>query len=291
MERFLAEGKRLATDTDNQKLEAQKIPKDATPNQLEKTFIQRASAIVDLAGNQKRIKMLDDLKRDYIDQMEKLRQGEEAMKQLSMIYIQQQQKEEDWAFAGGLAEGLAGPVAGYMASSQVIEKNRKIQQHNAAMRDTSMRVLSGIPSMISDQTKLREEIKKIEKAQAEANEKIMLSTCDNLPIWEHFKVGKYEIRKADTGVLHISMSIRIEKPFLLDAPENVNAVIDGSLKANVWFENRIVGFVNIPFPLYGIPTNMTEEITLDSMLDKNVAIDGEYTLKILDSHNLWIMEA
>lgn len=208
-----------------------------------------------------------------------------------MIYMQQQKKEGDWAIAGGLADGLAGPVAGFMAASQVMENNREIQRHNEAMRNTSREILSGVVKASQNRYAIESQKEQAEARCEEAKEKISLSTPNTAEIWNHIQVGEYQIKKAESGVLHISLPVHIETPFVLDVPANVKTVVDGTLKAEVRFENKLVGTVNFPLPLYGIPTNMTAEVTLDGMLDRSVAFNGEYTLKMLDSHNLWIMEA
>lgn len=291
LERYLADGKKLADSADEKEMVRQKTLKTATPNLPEKTFLQRTSEIADLHGNNKRIKMLNDLVGDLTEKIAALQRGEEAMKQLSMIYMQQQKKEGDWAIAGGLAEGLAGPVAGFMEASRVMENNWEIQKHNAAMRNASRDVLSGSLSLTNDRYKLERQKEQTEEYCKEAKNKVTLSKPDAAEIWEHIQVGRYQIKKAESGVLHITLPMHIETPFVLDVPENVNTVVDGTLKAEVQFEDRDVGVVNFPLPLYGIPTNMTAEVTLDGMLDRSVEFNGEYTLKMLGYHNLWIMEA
>lgn len=285
--RFLDEGKKLAEEA----LRAQKTPRRASPSREEETFIHRSFLISGLTGNQKRVEMLSDLIKDFSVKIDNTIKGEEAMKQLSMIYMQQQKKEGDWAIAGGLAEGLAGPVAGFMSASQVMENNREIQWHNAAMRNASREILSGLTDVTSNRYELERQKEQTEKLCKEAKGKVALSEPNASEIWNHIEVGRAQIKKEKTGVLHIALPIQIETPFVLDVPDKVNTVIDGTLEAEVFFENKPVGTVNFPLPLYGIPTNMTEEVTLDGMLDWSVEFNGEYTLKMADSHNLWIMEA
>lgn len=289
--RFLDEGKKLADEADARILRAQKTPRRASPSGEEKTFIHRSFMISRLTGNQKRVEMLSDLIKDFSMKIDNMIKGEEAMKQLSMIYMQQQKKEGDWAIAGGLAEGLAGPVAGFMSASQVMENNREIQWHNAAMRNASREILSGLTDVTSNRYELERQKEQAEKLCKEAKGKVALSEPNASEIWNHIEVGRAQIKKEETGVLHIALPIQIETPFVLDVPDKVNTVVDGTLKAEVFFESRSVGTVNFPLPLYGIPTNMAEEVTLDGMLDWSVEFNGEYTLKMADSHNLWIMEA
>lgn len=291
LSKFLDEGSKLAGEADVRLLAAQKTPRSASPSNGEKTFIRRADSVSRLKGNQKRVKMLSDLIQDFSQQIEAIKQGEEAMKTLGMIYMQQQKKEGDWAIAGGIADGLAGPVAGFMAASQVIENNREIQRHNEAMRNTSREILSGVVKTSQNRYAIESQKEQAEERYKEAKEKISLSTPDSAEIWNHIQVGSYQIKKAESGVLHIALPVHIETPFVLDVPANVKTVVDGTLKAEVRFEDKLIGTVNFPLPLYGIPANMTAEVTLDGMLDRSVEFNGEYTLKMLDSHNLWIMEA
>lgn len=99
------------------------------------------------------------------------------------------------------------------------------------------------------------------------------------------------MKKNPSGVLAVSMPISLKEPFVLDVPNDVCMVVDGVLKAEVWFEDKRVDSVFFPLPMYGIPTNMTAEIILDGMCGRSVEFDGEYTVKIADTQNLWIMEA
>lgn len=291
LSKFLEEGRKCAGKADARLLAAQKTPRNASPGDGEKTFIQRADLVSGLTGNQKRVKMLSDLIQDLNGQIEAIKQGEEAMKTLGMIYMQQQKKEGDWAIAGGIADGLAGPVAGFMAASQVMENNREVRRHNEAMRNTSREILSGVVKTSQSRYAIESQKEQAEERCKEAKGKISLSTPDSAEIWNHIQVGRYQIKKAGSGVLHIALPVHIETPFALDVPANVKTVVDGTLKAEVRFEDKLVGTVNFPLPLYGIPTNMTAEVTLDGMLDRSVEFDGEYTLKMSNSHNLWIMEA
>lgn len=171
LERYLTEGKKLADSADQEELVRQKTIKVAIPNLPEKTFLQRTSKISYLRGSNKRVKMLDDLVSDLSEKIVAIQQGEAAMKQLGMIYMQQQKKEGDWAIAGGIADGLAGPVAGFMAASQVIENSREVRRHNEIMRNTSRDVLRGSLSLSGDRYELERQKKQTEERCKEAKEK------------------------------------------------------------------------------------------------------------------------
>lgn len=291
LEGFLKKGEILAREAEERRLLAQKQPRNANPNIPEKTFIKRASELPWLSGCDKRVKMLTNLVGDYDDKIKAMREGEEALKQLGMIYASQQKKETSWAVMGGIAEGIAGPAAGILAASNTIANNRRIQQYNESVRKASMDIMSGIPSVAGDRYKLEEEREKINQKLNEAKNKVVLSKPVAEEVWQNIKVGKATVKKNPSGVLTVSVPVSLKAPFVLDVPDNVRMVVDGVLRAEVWFEDKRVDTVYFPLPIYGIPHNMTAEIILDGMCGRSVEYDGEYTVKIGDYHNLWIMEA
>lgn len=288
---YLKEGEQLVNAANERALLEQKKPQDATPNDEEKTFLVRAKELQSLSGSDKRVKMLTNLISDYDKKITAMCEGEEALKKLGMIYAQQQQKESDWAIIGGIASGIAGPAAGLAAASSVMANNQKIQQHNAAMRQTSMNIMSGIPSLAGDRYQLEEELSKVSNLLHEAKNKVVLSKPDSDEIWKNLSIGTPKVSKNESGVLAVTLPVSIKTPFVLDVPKEVSMVVDGVIRADVFFEDQLVDHVILPLPLYGIPSNMTAEVTLDGMCGRCVEFDGKYTVEISANQNLWVMEA
>ena len=291
LEGFLKKGEILARAAEEKRILAQKQPRNANPNIPETTFIQRATELSCLSGSDKRVKMLTNLVADYKARIKAMCEGEQALRQLGMIYASQQKKETSWGVMGGIAEGIAGPAAGVIAASNTIANNRKIQQYNESVRKASMDIMSGIPSISEDRYKLEMELGKIEQKLDEAKYKVVLSEPIADKIWQNIKVGKAVVKKNPSGVLSVSVPVSVKEPFALNVPDNVRMVIDGTIRGAVWFEDRFLSTIYFPLPMYGIASNMTVEVTLDGMCGVSVEYDGEYTVKIADSQNLWIMEA
>lgn len=266
-------------------------PRNANPNKQERTFIRRAKELSRQSEHRKRMKMLEDMASDYKVRIDQLREGEEALMQLGMIYADQRKKETSWAVMGGIAEGIAGSAAGIMAAANTMENNRTIREYNASMRKASMDIVSGIPDMMGDRIQLETELAQIEQQLSNIQSKVTLKNPSTDEIWENIQLGKPTIKKKESGVLAVSLPVAVKKPFVLDVPEGVLMVLDGTIKGEVWFEDNLVGEVFFPLPIYGIPSNMTAEVTLDGMCGRSVGFDGEYTVKIADTQNLWIMEA
>ena len=290
-ERCFRDGEAQAKASEKARLEASKAPHNATPNEDEARFFQRVAEISGLTGNQKRIKMLQNLESDCQTRITKKKQGQEAMRQLGQFYFAAQQKEASWGLSGGIAEGIAGPAAGVIAASQTIENNRKIQQYNQSMREASAIALRGSFGLNNDICELESERSDIQKKVSEAEKKVTLQNPTADEIFSNLKIGRARIEKSETGVLHIELPLSIKQPFALSAPEEIIMVVDGVLSGEIWMEEKMVGSVLIPLPLYGIPTNMREEVTLDTMSDRYVEYNGKYTVKLAESQNLWIMEA
>ena len=96
------------------------------------------------------------------------------------------------------------------------------------------------------------EVKEIHQKLTPAFDKVTLSKPTADDIWSNINIGPYTVTKANSGVLMISLPVSINKPFDLDVPEGVNMVMDGTLKGEVWFEDRYVGNVFFPLPVFGI---------------------------------------
>lgn len=291
LNRFLEEGKHITAIAESEALLLQKKPKDAENlTKQEQTFLARAKELNTLHGNNKRLKMLENLYKDYGVRIQALADGEKAMKQLGMIYLGQQQKESSWAVLGGIAEGIAGPAAGIMAASNAMKSNTKIQEHNAAVRKASMDIMSGIPGLSADRYTLEKEQESIKQQYIATKNEVTLATPSAKEIRQNITIGKTTVKKNPSGALSVSVSIALKEPFSLNVPRNVLMVVDGTLKGIVWHEDEIIGEVLFPLPIGGIPCYWVEEITLDGLCGRSMDYDGKYTVKILSEQNLWVME-
>lgn len=292
LQELLETGKSQAEQTAKKKLAESKRVREADADSYEATFMQRSSAVARLTGCQKRVQMLTDLIGDYDEEIQKLKDGEEAMKQLAMIYTGAQKKESDWAILGGAANGIAGPVASAAVIWDTMKKNGEIAKYNEGMRKASMDVLSGSVSVAGNRIKVEQERENVKVRLEEAREKITLSKPDANEIWNNIHIGqKYSVKRYDSGVLHISISLGFLKSFALNIPQGVHMVVDGTIRANVTMDGIDIGTVEFPLPLYGIPCEVDTEVTLDGMCGWSTEFQGKYSLRFADQQNLWIMEA
>lgn len=292
LQELLETGKSQAEQTAKKKLAESKRVREADADSYEATFMQRSSAVAKLTGCQKRVQMLTDLIGDYDEEIQKLKDGEEAMKQLAMIYTGAQKKESDWAILGGAANGIAGPVASAAVIWDTMKKNGEIAKYNEGMRKASMDVLSGTFSVAGNRIKAEEERENVKIRREEAREKITLSKPDANEIWNNIHIGQnYSVKRYDSGVLHVSISLGFLRSFALNVPQGVHMVVDGTIRAYVTMDGIGIGTAEFPLPLYGIPCDADAKVTLDGMCGWSTEFQGKYSLHFADQQNLWIMEA
>ena len=293
LQEFLDVGKPQAELTAKRQLAEKKQVHFAKACPYEATFIERASAVSNLIGCEKRVKMLTDLLHDCDQKIEDLKAGEEAMMKLAMVYAGSQKKESDWAILGGAANGIAGPAASAAVIWDTMKKNGEIAKYNEGMRKASADVLSGTLTVAGDRYKVEKERENVKQRLEEAKEKVSLSKPDAKEILQSFNVDtKYgHVIKKDSGVLKCTLDIKLKEPLVLDVPEGLNMVVDGTVRAKVMMEDICVGDVDFPLPIYGIPCDMTKSVTLDGMCARSMEYNGKYTLELAEEQNLWVMEA
>ena len=292
LQAFLETGKSQAEQTARKELAESKRVRKANADSYEATFMQRSSAVARLTGCQKRVQMLTDLIGDYDKKIQELKDGEEAMKQLAMIYTGAQKKESDWAILGGAANGIAGPVASAAVIWDTMKKNGEIAKYNEGMRKASRDVLSGTVSVAGNRIKVEEERENIKIRREEAKGKITLSKPDSNEIWNNIHISKrYSVKRYDSGVLQVSISLDFLRSFALNIPQDVHMVVDGTIRAYVTMDGIDIGTVEFPLPLYGIPCDADAKVTLDGMCGWSTEFQGKYSLRFADQQNLWIMEA
>jgi len=93
-----------------------------------------------LEYKQKQIAQARGLDKYYImhnDEVDAYEKGVQAMRQLGFLMEQSvvQEKEKDWAIHGGIANGLAGPIAGVAIALNTMKDNEEIRARNAENRE------------------------------------------------------------------------------------------------------------------------------------------------------------
>ena len=138
------------------------------------------------------------------------------------------QKKGDWAIAGGIANGLAGPAAGVATAIDVMQKNAEIDKNNQAVTNLSFGMQSQI---VSQQIAVKEEkarwLSRLEKAKTRLVQEL---PQDQLMSLLSCRVTEKKI--SETGAIRLKVSVEQTKP--LRIYEDVKAVVDGSIQVLVY---------------------------------------------------------
>lgn len=269
----------IENETKKQQEEYQKY-KIESLKEKENDFLFQTTRFAEFIGRDKRIAMLLD-NRAKIE--EKLNKAIAHQNALYDGYKFTQTKEKDWAIAGGIASGIAGPAAGIATAMDIQAQNAQIREQNAqnrAMYDTATMGAKG---------KVGEEIVAIHKELEEFDknfekEKIKLvSETPKEKVFEKLSFDKTEVSISETGAFKIKTFVSGCKFTIFD---KLPAVVDGTIIATLYQNNIKVGDALLVLPEKGISTRArkTEGICICNA-DKNTP----YEVKFAPYH-LWEIE-
>ena len=293
LQEFLDAGKPLAELSAKREDALSKQGHRANPYPYEEILIKRATVVSNLTGNEKRVKMLTDLVDDCETEYQKAKSEEEAWKQLAIVQGMQQKKEKDWSIRAGAANGIAGPVAGMATVLDTMQENEKIRMYNQDVRSAADGYIAKAAATFDGQAKAKAERNRLEKSIEEAKTTIALPNPNAETLWENMKVN-YDnafISKSKSGVLNVSVDIRLIRPVHLDVPDGVKMVIDGTITADVMYEGNKIGEVAFLLPILGMPCDEPAAITLKGICQNSTGFNNGYTLEMKTKQNLWVMEA
>lgn len=282
--------KQAAIDKARQEEELRK-PKWGEITESEKQTVLLAEKMKPLYGISKRIAMLDDTIGKINKKIHDYEEGQKALKEVAFLLGSSvsQEKKKDWAFLGGLADGIAGPAAGVSVALNAMAENQEIERRNQLARQEAMKTVKSFYDssfqLSNDIDELNNRKRLIENYKWQAQTKVVLEEYNTEDIFQSIKT-KGTVEKTSNG-RGTKLSISVQNNFVADVPENVLVAVDGTLNAEIYFENTLVDTVCICLPLFGIATGTSERIV--AYTDRYVEADGRYTVKI-KPNNLWIVE-
>lgn len=308
---FFLEGKKetkkledIAKEKQRQEEERKRTtPVAGTPNKQEAEQIRFFASLVGLSGKEKRRMMLktelDAIKSEIqpLEQQCSLLNEQEKNKYATAAQLRlsaPQQKTHDWAVAGGIAQGIAGPAAGMAAVLDTMNENAKIEARNAQNRkpfdDAANLIVNhdyrGQANAIYEDIKyLEKKAKPLKEALAVLEEKVVLNGVDQNVLSPKLEVTRCNIQKKSSNVLSVTVSLK--NNFSADVPKGVIIVADGTLTANVYCDDIFVGSAIAAFPTFGIPCGSA--VTMTALCNKYLEGDRNYRAEIT-FNKLWAME-
>lgn len=185
---------------------------------------------------------IEEYMKEIVRAKEELASTESLLKNRKMLY----ERKGDWAIAGGLAQGIAGPAAGVVAAQNVIRENQAIDLRNDNITSGLAQIqLYGLP-------KLKERVQELEKhipekvtiEELQKQYKVVLAWSPKT-LFNKLNLRKKKcMRDKETNSIIVSTECTISK--------NFNFNIGGSLRAKLYTPDRkYVGcaYLNLPSTL------------------------------------------
>lgn len=197
------------------------------------------------SGREKRVAMLTDEYQRLIEAAKTLESGAMAL----LLASQRKEEEGSWATIGGAVSGLAGPAAGMAAA---LDAQARTAQENAQIRARNQSNLKLVAPTLSTSYGGASERRAAAQKIAEEIEaaKIKLIADDSLEDCfkrVHFQEATVSI--SETGTCTVMTTISVD-PFTIF--DNIPAVIDGTVLAQIYDGDQLVGTAEMVLPTYGL---------------------------------------
>lgn len=218
-----------------------KVKSDALEalKQKEREEYSRLNRYANHHGKEKRIAMLRD-------RMNELRKAAKASDEAaSMVLRSVTEQERNWGIWGGIADGLAGPVAGVSMALDVQADNARIRAQNEANCRAAMPVIMNITGNASQN---RRNADAIEKEISLMQEKLMGDASGN-DVLGMLNITNPVVEVSESGAYRVSATVEPKKRLYIYG--DVPAVADGTIIAHVFEEGREIGTANLVLPVNG----------------------------------------
>lgn len=241
--------------------------------EAEKSLYDELNKYANLYGKDKRVAMLTDT-------MKALRKKADDLDKYASLNLRStQQKEHDWAIHGGIASGIAGPLAGAVTAVNIQAKNAQIRAENQARMQAAMPSYMFATSTASGN---RENAKKIQKEIDEVQMKL-ISDVSAAELLRYIKFENTEVRVSELGTCTVETVATLESSFKIYG--DVDAVVDGTIVAKIYDKSTFIGTAQMVLPLYGVGQN----INLTGMCLECGKPGKEYRVEFAAS-KLWAIE-
>lgn len=155
-------------------------------------------------------------------------------------------REHDWAIHGGIASGIAGPVAGLAAAVRVSQENAQIRQNNAQLAELQYKYLGVVAG---DVQKLNRQIESLEGQISSHRTKVIPETSE-IKIMSNLNIVVQETSISQTGAFLIKASVKCNTP--VSIYNELPGVIDGTIAADLYQEKQLVGTALMSLPVDGV---------------------------------------
>ncbi len=283
---------KIEQEKKNKEVIKQKEIKEVKPNEENEKRVKQYAELSVLKGAKKRARMLSFITEEKKKKYDTICKKNQTVDNYSDYLLNRaEHNNSNWAIAGGIAEGLAGPAAGVAAAVDAMSREQQIQEDNRTLEQCAVNLKYISRTKFSEM--ISEAKAEYEKALAEeesAKNKVVLSKPEGKEIAKNIETAKTKVTKHNDGVLEVKAEVSIKSPLKLDVPGKTKMVIDGTLSGKIYYNGKFVDDVKLILPIYGIMNGSKQTVTATGYCTKSAEYEGEYTAKITDAANLWVME-
>jgi len=199
----------------------------------------------------------------------------------NMLISSTTQKEMDWAVHGGIASGIAGPAAGVATAMDIQQKNAQIRQQNKENREKLAPVIA---TAMMVEKEMERDAKRLEYALDAAKTKLVSNmSADECLSRIDFSDTTFEV--AETGSITVTANAKLKTDFCIF--DDVEAVIDGTVIAQIYDGNSLIGEAKMVLPVYGLKSNSYSPLKGMSL---SCGVKGKPYLIFFKPYKLWAME-
>lgn len=261
-----SKAKALAADMKKEQERLAKLRKSEEEEERELTKFAKYK------GREKRIAMIKELMIPHLQEIEKQSRNVQIATGVPL------QKEHDWAVAGGIAQGIAGPAAGVVTALNTQAKNEEIRSQNAKNLYAAAQVYGFAKKRIEEQEK---EIAKINARITEVEVKLIDESLE-ASLMDFLDISSVTTKISETGAVTVTASVKKNKKVIIY--DNVDAIIDGTIAAELYQSDKFIGTALLVFPMDGMGSGKLSGICLCH------AKQGEKVEVKFRPYHLWAME-
>lgn len=189
-------------------------------------------------------------------------------------------REHDWAIHGGIASGIAGPIAGLAAAVDVINKNAEIRENNAKLTELQFKYLGAVSGQVR---RIEREIEELEGEISSCKKKV-ISKTEGEEIMNNLTIVSKEIAISETGSFLIKASVKCKSEVKIK--DKISGVVDGTIAADLYQKDKLVGTALMTLPLDGVGCSA---VGVEGIGLGKAKCGVDYKL-IYRPHNLWEIE-
>lgn len=241
----------------------------------EKKIEQELTRYANLENRSKRIAMLTDMK--AIEDKNARSYARCAQNACDVLL----EKEMDVATHAGIANGLAGSAAAIKTAIDIEMKNAAIRQRNIAKYG----MVTEVQASLSQKAQFAQDHANILQKQIEKAQFSLISDTSQKKILENLDFYNESVSITKTGAVTISVDVATNHS---EKIEGNPTVVDGTIAANIYQNNKHIGTALLVLPVYGLNAKKTEH--LEGICLTNANQDIEECKVYYESHNLCIIE-